>query len=607
MTSSLVDRVGRFLRQPSFVVITRLADSMPGRPVQIARFFELRLDTPRIRSVRASCTLRAGVPADGEAMSRLESKPVSVFDRRFAEGEKCAVALDGDEIVGYAWFSDQPGHVEARFRYDVPIPEDAIYGYDAFIKPEYRLRGVWLQLQKYLWEAAHEMGRRSVLTLVDYGNDASLKSHLRLGYRVVRIVTFIRIGWHRWFLYANRSPGVYLQSTRPRPAGAPRRPRRVLPGGRFRDATGRMRRTRLRVETVTDAGALDAYRAAWMELSARAPGAVLFNSHSWVRAWLSAFWQHRPISFRMVYEGDDLVGVVPLVLDSEGEFWCRDSLVIPAHAETPRIESLTDGRDAEVVAALLKDEAGPGHAVRLAFKNLPSDAPVFEYLPSLAQANQMRFVAKADPTEEVPRPPSGDQPEERLNLGMRRKRRAFERVWGRQWRVLSQPRELEEALRAMNEVERGSGEEDADSPPAAFATTGDFYYELLSRLALDGALRLYLLQADDRTIAYVLGAVHNDVLYGLRTSSRPEAASMSPTTVLLSYVLEDAFAKGHRFLDSPGVADDGKTHLGTACGDTQSVCLASRGVLRCDACHLIEMQAKPAVREAVPKLGRGAR
>jgi len=119
--------------------------------------------------------------------------------KRFISGDYCLVAIANGRIVGYEWFSSRNQHIEDRYHYKLVIPPYAVCAYDAYILEEYRLTGIWVKFKVCLAELMNELGKRLVITMIDYGNEASIRAHLRYGFRRVKSVFFLRILGLRMF------------------------------------------------------------------------------------------------------------------------------------------------------------------------------------------------------------------------------------------------------------------------------------------------------------------------------------------------------------------------------------------------------------------------
>ena len=189
----------RVLQRSPFSILQRGFNKIPFKPFQVACFYKLKLENFPSNRLRGFGNIREGTMGDVDAMSSLEPKDKQIFIDRFKTGEYCVVSVYENKIIGYAWFSDKPNHLESRFKYDFIIPTDSIYAYDAFILPEYRIRGIWLFFQKFIFEKTKEISRKKVITMIDYDNANSLKTHIRFGYVIYKKVFFIKILKKRFY------------------------------------------------------------------------------------------------------------------------------------------------------------------------------------------------------------------------------------------------------------------------------------------------------------------------------------------------------------------------------------------------------------------------
>lgn len=142
----------------------------------------------QIRLGEQHISIRAGTPDDIPKMNECGNFPERLPER-FAAQEHCVVAVREDRVIGYQWFCDKPWCIEERYGYKVEIPSDSIYGYDAFVLPQYRRAKVWTRFHTlYLKNLLAQLRRRRVMVMVDQGNIVSMRAHLRCGYRLYRKV-----------------------------------------------------------------------------------------------------------------------------------------------------------------------------------------------------------------------------------------------------------------------------------------------------------------------------------------------------------------------------------------------------------------------------------
>jgi GNAT superfamily N-acetyltransferase len=197
----LKQRVITLARTPRLLLAQKLLRRVPLRPVDVGKLCFLQLDgLPKVppSMLRGHADVTFATLDDLDALAALQDKK-ALFRERFAEGDRCIIALVDGRVVGYEWFSEHEVHHEAAWGYHITIPGGYIYAYDAYIDPAYRNTGVWLRFKAYLAEWMRSSGKRGVLTFVDYGNWPSLRTHLRFGFEPTENVFALRVASLRLF------------------------------------------------------------------------------------------------------------------------------------------------------------------------------------------------------------------------------------------------------------------------------------------------------------------------------------------------------------------------------------------------------------------------
>lgn len=197
----LVRRLEKIKQYPSPLLFQILVDRITFHTVQFRRFLLLEYaGFPDIGNIRGPGLVRKGETADINEMAMLEnSEKRETFRERFSIGDHCAVAVHNNKIIGYEWYSCHPSHREQRYLYPISIPADAVYAYDAFIQPEYRISGIWVKLKKHLGEQMRCLGRRRIITMIDTDNKLSLNTHLRFGFTIFKSVVLLNLAGKRCF------------------------------------------------------------------------------------------------------------------------------------------------------------------------------------------------------------------------------------------------------------------------------------------------------------------------------------------------------------------------------------------------------------------------
>jgi hypothetical protein len=142
-----------------------------------------------------------------------EERRRAALARVFDYGASCLTVRDGGRVVAYVcWFSGS-----YLLTYDdygprtlpIALGEHAVYLGNCFIRPEYRMRGLFPHLLAACM-ALHAPGTR-FFGHVDVGNDHSFSSHLRLGFEPLLTVTCLSVGARVRFFF-QRPYGTHRRS-----------------------------------------------------------------------------------------------------------------------------------------------------------------------------------------------------------------------------------------------------------------------------------------------------------------------------------------------------------------------------------------------------------
>ena len=201
MKNTLRDVIGIVRRTPLMLVVQKVLRRVPFRPVDFGRLCFLKFEgVPRVPPalLRGCGTVRVATPDDLDGLMRLQGK-AGEFQTRFANGDRCLVAVANDRIVGYEWFCDQAMHHETAWGLPIPIPAGFVYAYDGYVEPAHRNSGVWLRFKAHLAEWMIATNKRGILTFVEDGNLPSLRTHLRFGFRPAETVLAVNMMGVKFF------------------------------------------------------------------------------------------------------------------------------------------------------------------------------------------------------------------------------------------------------------------------------------------------------------------------------------------------------------------------------------------------------------------------
>jgi GNAT superfamily N-acetyltransferase len=181
-------------RRSALSLVARLCRRIPLRPVKVGRVVVFRLDAVPREQLRARGpgSVRLATYEDLNGLAHCRNRP-HLFAKRFSEGDRCVVGTIGGRIVGFEWFSLHATRVEERYGYTISVPSDAVYLYDAYIEPRYRLSGFWVRFKAFIATLMEDQGRTRFLTLIDEENTLSMRTHTRFGYRPVTDVRIVSL------------------------------------------------------------------------------------------------------------------------------------------------------------------------------------------------------------------------------------------------------------------------------------------------------------------------------------------------------------------------------------------------------------------------------
>lgn len=106
--------------------------------------------------------------------------------------DKCMAILDGDVLASYGWYSTEPSVVTGEFKLN--FTEDWVYMHRGYTNHNYRGKRLHAIGMAHATKAFTEEGFLGLTSIVASNNASSLKSVIRLGYRLTgRIYLFAKL------------------------------------------------------------------------------------------------------------------------------------------------------------------------------------------------------------------------------------------------------------------------------------------------------------------------------------------------------------------------------------------------------------------------------
>lgn len=300
--------------------------------------------------------------------------------------------------------------------------------------------------------------------------------------------------------------------------------------------------------TVTTATAdWDALGPEWLALQARAcPPAGAFATPQFQAAWWNAF-AHAgkgsdfAVDLRAVRDGDELVGVLPLMrrdgcvrlIGDSGVCDYMDLVAAP-------------GREGEVVAALL-DYLQAGAAREVELPGLPDGSCSLTLLPEAAAARG--WTVEAEPEAVCPviqLAPDWDGYLDGIKTRHRREvRRKMRNLLDGGAQValeaVDEPGAIAEALPRFLELMAGSRGDKAEFLTERMSA---FFHAIAGRMGPANLLRLYFFQVDGKRVAAVLCFLADGELQMYNSGYDPEYRELSVGLASNVFVVRDAIERG---------------------------------------------------------------
>lgn len=278
----------------------------------------------------------------------------------------------------------------------------------------------------------------------------------------------------------------------------------------------------------------------WRELFAHCADATPFQSPGWILAWIEAFSPSRLIAVEVRHQGR-LVGLAPLLIYPKG---------------SEQVLAFAGGGVSDYLGWLIDGDGGPlSDEVLFALLSAVQDVPKWTVLDltdlrrhnrvlrsalgQAAQPHDVCFVLELPSSrEELLNTFSKKQ---RANIRYARSR--FERVGGGSFE-LANSETLSSALEELFTL-HGSRWQTAGQPGVLHDRTVQQFHRIAAPALLrEGLLRLYRLRVGQFTIAVIYSLFFRDTAYCYIQGFDPAFAELSPGTLLMFHVIEDAVDHG---------------------------------------------------------------
>jgi len=321
----------------------------------------------------------------------------------------------------------------------------------------------------------------------------------------------------------------------------------------------------LRVEVHEDPASFARLENGWRKLACPSCPCDPFMQIDWIKSWWHAFGGNERLRLVTAWQGDRLVGVLPLMLGRVRRYGIpvrRLGALVNVHS--PRLD-LICAQDVEgVVDTIWHHVIGTaGQWDILELPRMLSDSPTLERLVELSRSAGLRarcWQAERSPYIETTDGWSNYLAGRSKNFrkALRRKKQRLSRMGQLSLEVVSHPVDVPAALREGLEIEADGWKGRTGTAILSNDRDRTFYEALALNAAAVGALRLHFLKLDDTRIAFDFSLRYANRVYSLKSGYRNSHHEHSPGLVLLGLMLEHYMHSTVEEIDLLGKDDEFK-------------------------------------------------
>ena len=316
----------------------------------------------------------------------------------------------------------------------------------------------------------------------------------------------------------------------------------------------------LDVAEVTTAAALEALAPEWTALWQRSPTATPFQSPAWLLPWWKHFGRGKLLTITVRYAGA-LVGLLPLYIfeEPDGRKLLPVGIGISDYLDGVFDEAVADGAATAALAHLAPT------ADRWDVCDLHQLPPASPLLTAAAPEGLRDEIGPGEPCPVVKLPDSVEELPRRLPRRMAANLRLYRRRAEKSGRVRFERARAETHPTLLDDLLELHGARWGERGlPGVLADEAvrRFHQDAAPALLALGILRLYVLRLDERPIASCYGFISKGRACAYLKGFDPAYARLSPGTLVLGHVLEEAIREGAAECDYLRGREPYKQHWG---------------------------------------------
>ncbi len=182
--------VGAYRTRGLAGVLVAMAGRLPRRLIQVEWYSVHERLTVGDSSLPPWPSARRAGLGDAVELAAIRQAPDDEIRERLELGDRAYLAHDEDQPVGHVWYragSWREGGIQFA------LADDERWGYDSFVRPTHRGRGIAPALAVHALDDLRAGGVRRVVSVIDHLNTASRRAATRYGARPVCSIVTIAV------------------------------------------------------------------------------------------------------------------------------------------------------------------------------------------------------------------------------------------------------------------------------------------------------------------------------------------------------------------------------------------------------------------------------
>ncbi len=370
----------------------------------------------------------------------------------------------------------------------------------------------------------------------------------------------------------------------------------------------------IQVRVVESAAELSLLADEWELLQKDSAVTSVFATFDWLYLWWKTYHRGRPLRLLLARDGDALVGILPLYVDTVSmlRFPVRLLRFVGTGGDTSPDDLgpvLARGREREVAQALADATMRmPGWDV-LKLTDMDPGCAFTTVMAATANNSWLGcLTGRSELIAHLALPATFDAWLQSLHRDRRYRvrnvRKKLNAAHPARFFVWQDAATLDQGVDRLIHLHRKRWEKLGQSHAFSTPEYVDFHRAVMHACMVRDRLRLYCLEMDGQIVAMSYFYKFRDTVYLMQSGFDPDYSDLKPGQVLLGYVVESAIGEGHKVLDFLRGDHRYKDELAT--GERETVYLtafrASPGALVYNARKRLLPALKAEVLEAIERL-----